>query len=665
MKRISYLILILVLFAATACNNYLKEEQYTNVGYTYLNTKVGMESAVTGVYQAMRWYCGTYNPLSLSPLPPPNSTTGGNMESYFCLTEYGTDFTWEGADGGNKDAFNKYLSSLNASQDVINKFWNNNYTAITRANTALMYMPNVTDMAADLKAQRTAELQFLRAYYYFDLVQHYGALPLVVQGNVTEITTEFKRAPVAQVYSQIISDLLAAYAVLPDVYQQTDRGRATKWAAGHLLAKVYLTRGSADLAERGGKATDMDSAAFYAVKVIDSGKFSMESNFSNVFEQNNQKVTKEIIWDVEYTKADANFNGAGTSGSDGGNQLHLYWVEQYDVKLGMIRDMPNGRPWKRIHISPMSIQNLWDRTNDSRLYKTFKWSYISNNATTALTNVWKDKYYYIDPVTNAEVKTDVIYTPPADLVGKPKFKVGDTAIYISSKYYGALSYYSTTNPKQTKLDDAKYRQMITDIAKARYLYIPVDKYDVNNFPTMLKWIDDQRADMNYQAGSRNFHRMRLAETYLIAGEAYGRKGDWTNALKYINEVRKRAGYAAGEQKPAQVYTVDGGANNTVSTVTNMQVTQADVVNPRYPSGGAFDKFVDWMLEERARELYGELNRWEDLVRTGTLVARVKLYNPDGAPNIKDYHKLRPIPQTYTDRLSPQPPVAEMQNPGYY
>ncbi|MCX6237650.1 MAG: RagB/SusD family nutrient uptake outer membrane protein [Bacteroidia bacterium] len=658
MKRISYLILVLVLFAATACNNYLKEEQYTNVGYTYLNTKVGMEAAVNGVYQAMRWYCGSYNQGD-------NTTAGGNMEAYYCLTEYGTDFTWEGADGGNKDAFNKYLSGLDPSQDVINKFWNNNYKGITRANTALMYMPNVTDMTADQKTQRSAELQFLRAYYYFDLVQHYGALPLIVQGNVTEITTEFKRAPVADVYKQIISDLAAAYAVLPDVYQQSDRGRATKWSAAHLLAKVYLTRNSSDAATRGGKATDLDSAAIYATQVINSGKFSLEANFANVFEQNNQKVSKEIIWDVEYTKSDANFNGAGTSGSDGGNQLHLYWVEQYDVKLGMIRDMPNGRPWKRIHISPVTIQKLWDRTTDSRLYKTFKWAYISNNATTAATNVWKAKYYYIDPVTNADVTTDVIYTTPTDLVGKPKFKVGDTAIYISSKYYGALSYYSTTNPKQTKLDDAKYRQMLTDIAKSRYLFIPVDKYDVNNFPTMLKWLDDQRQDMNYQAGSRNFHRMRLAETYLIAGEAYGRKGDWTNALKYINEVRKRAAYVDGESKPAQVYTIDGGTNNTTSTQSSMLVTAADVLVPKYPSGAGFDAFVDWMLEERARELYGELNRWEDLARTGTLVARAKLYNPDAVANIKDYHKLRPIPNTYTNRLLPQPPMSEMQNPGYY
>jgi len=227
-----------------------------------------------------------------------------------------------------------------------------------------------------------------------------------------------------------------------------------------------------------------------------------------------------------------------------------------------------------------------------------------------------------------------------------------------------LSYYSTTNAKQTKLNDAKYREMLTDIAKSRYLLIPADKYDVNNFPTLIKWLDDQRPDINFQAGSRNFHRMRLADTYLIAGEAYGRKGDWTNALKYINKVRERAAYASGEQKPKQVFTLDGGANVTTPTIASMQVTQADVVKPVLPSGAGFDPFVDWMLEERARELYGELNRWEDLARTGTLIARAKLYNPD-AVNIKDFHKLRPIPNTYTDRLSPQPPMAEMQNPGYY
>ncbi len=658
MKKFPYYILTtLVLLAASACENYLEEERYTDVGYDYLNTKVGIESAVNGVYQAMRWYCGSYNQSS-------NSTVGGNMEAYFVLTEYGTDFTWEGTDGSNKDPFNKYLSSLNPQQDVINKFWNNNFKAITRANTALMYLPTVPDMANDVKAQRIAELKFLRAFFYFDLVQHYGALPLVTEGNVSQVITDFTRTPVADIYKQIISDLKAAAAVLPDVFQQSQRGRATKWAATHLLAKVYLTRISADVSTRGGKTTDLDSAAIYAEQVINSGKFALEPNFANVFEQNNQKVTKEIIWDVEYTK-DPLFSGAGSSGSDGGNQLHLYWVTQYDVKPGMIRDIANGRPWKRLRPNPLIINNLWDRKNDSRFYKTFKWAYICNNATTAATNVWKDKYYYIDPVTNAEVKTDVIYQTPAELVGKPKFKVGDTAIYISPKYYGALTYYSSTNAKQTMLNATSYRQLLIDIAKSPYLYLPVDKYDTNNFPTMLKWLDNQRSDVNYQAGSRNFHRMRLAETYLIAAEAYGRKGDWTNALKNINIVRQRAAYLTGEQKPVEVYKIDGGQNNTNSTSANMIVTETDIKSPVLPSGPGFDPFVDWMLEERARELYGELNRWEDLARTGTLIVRAKLYNPEAKNNIQDYHKLRPIPSTYVDRLSPQKPVEQVQNPGYY
>jgi len=656
MKKIAkYIFTVLVILSVFACDSYLKEQRYTDVGYDYFTTKVGMESAVTGVYQAMRWYTGAYNQAG-------NSTVGGNMESYYCLTEYGTDMSWEGTDGGNKDAFNKYLSSLNSSQDVINKFWNNNYKGITRANTALMYLPKVTDMTDAQKAQRAAELKFMRAYYYFDLVQHFGALPLITEGNVSQVVTDFKRTPVADVYKAIISDLRAAYDVLPDVYQQSDRGRATKWSTGHLLAKVYLTRGSYDLATRGGKASDMDSAAYYSEAVINSGKFALENNFAMVFDQANQKVTKEIIWDVEYT-TDALFSGAGSTTSDGGNQLHLYWVTQYDVKPGMIRDVTNGRPWKRVRINPIMIQKLWDRTTDSRLYKTFKWTFYSNNPSTA--TKWAANYYYINPSTNAAT-SEVIYSPPANLVGTAKVKAGDSCFYLSSRYYGALSQYSTTNPKQTLLNDANYRKMLVDIAKAPYLLVPQDMYDTNNFPRMLKWLDTTRPDMNYQAGSRNFHRMRLAETYLIAAEAYGRKGDLATAVKYINIVRKRAAWNDGEAKAPQVYTIDGAPNNTINTQSDMMVTTATVVNPKLPSGVAdVTPFADWMLEERGRELFGELNRWEDLARTGTVVARAKLYNPDAAPNVKDYHKLRPLPNTYTDRVLPKPAIADIQNPGYY
>jgi len=656
MKNLIYISLIGTLLFVS-CEDFLKEEQHTNASLAYLKTSGGMESAVNGVYQATRYYAGTYDNTD-------NTSNSGSNGDWFALQELGTDFTWEGSDGGDKDSFNKYLAALNSGNGVIRRFWTNCYRGITRANTALTLMEDAIEGMSDaIKEQRVAELRFLRAFFYFDLVQHFGGVPIVTKGNLGEIITEFPRASVADVYKQIISDLRAAYTVLPDVWQQTQRGRATKWAVGHLLSKVYLTRGSYDVSNRGGKTTDLDSAVYYAQAVINSGKFQLESNYANVFEQNNQKESKEMIWAVQYTK-DPLFNGAGTSTTEGGNELHLYWVALYEDQPGMIRDIENGRPYRRLRINPNAFINLWDRQNDSRVYKTFKSALICNNAGTIPT--WQT-VYYVNPANNETDRNDVLYTPPADLMGKPKFRVGDTAVYYSPVYYGALSKKFNLSPSGASvlLDNAKYREMLTDIGKSPFLMIPIDRLNEVYFATMKKWMDNQRESMNYQGGSRNFHRMRLAETYLIAAEALGRQGKQDEALVYINTVRKRAAWADGEQKFQEVYKMFGGTNDTQSTASQMEVSWTDVTNPEFPSGTGFDAFVDWILEERSRELYGELMRWEDLVRTGTLVARCKLYNPEAAPAIKDYHVLRPIPNDHIDRLLPKPELKNYQNPGYY
>ena len=60
--------------------------------------------------------------------------------------------------------------------------------------------------------------------------------------------------------------------------------------------------------------------------------------------------------------------------------------------------------------------------------------------------------------------------------------------------------------------------------------------------------------------------------------------------------------------------------------------------------------LDFILDERARELGGEQQRWYDLKRTGKLLELVQKYNPDAKANIKDYHILRPIPQTQLDAV---------------
>lgn len=620
MKKImKYGLLSLLLAGSVSCESFLEEKVVSGVAYEFLETKVGMESAVNGVYTTMRWYVGG--------------------ERYYSFTEYGVDHVWEGADGGNKDAFNKYSNQMNSSFGLLHDFWENNFKGINRVNTALMFLPKVNDMTDEEKVKREGELRFMRAYFYFDLVQHFGRVPLLSAGNVSEIITDFKRAPIPDLYSFIISDLRRAYDVLPDVAMQSDKGRATKWAACHLLSKVYLTRGSAVKDQRGQKPSDIDSTAYYAEQLINSGKFSLEPDYSTTFDLTKQKTSPETIWGLEFT-TDVLFNGDG-------NKMHLYWVPTYENLAGLQRDLQQGRAWKRVRPTPYFQTTLYDHLNDSRMYKMFKWVYTANKASSI--PVWKDKYYYVDK--DGKTTGDLLYTTPAELVGKPKFEIGDTAACFIPKYYGAKDY------KGNVIDVAKDRQMQLDIAKCRYTLIPVDNNTNHFFPGLKKWLDPLRPDMNYEQGSRNFVRMRLAETYLIAAEAYGRKGDYAKAAEFINVVRKRAAYKEGEAKPNEWVTVDGGdiSNITSSTEKDLMVTASQI------STG----FIDFMLDERSRETFGEMNRWEDLVRTEKLLERVKKYNPDAASNIKEYHKLRPIPQKHIDRLSPKPTDEEAQNEGYY
>lgn len=75
-----------------------------------------------------------------------------------------------------------------------------------------------------------------------------------------------------------------------------------------------------------------------------------------------------------------------------------------------------------------------------------------------------------------------------------------------------------------------------------------------------------------------------------------------------------------------------------------------------------DITLDFILDERSRELAGEYSRWPDLAARGKLIDRVPTRNPDAA-NIQGIHRLRPIPQSQLDRIS-DPDKQKYQNDGY-
>lgn len=541
-----------------SCKRMLDEEIRSQVSDEYLSTPEGFEDGVRAAYSTLRTFHAN--------------------EMAMTLTVFGTDTYTMGSDGSYK-FINEYTSQFDPRVDFVANLWNHLYIGINTCNTVIDRAGDIEELTEEHRNARIGELMFLRAYYYFTLVQQFGAVHLTTTGT-TEVITEASRTPIAEIYQVIEEDLRAAIANLPDT--QTDYGRATKPAAEHLLARVLLTRASSDAAQD----SDYAEAATLAELVINNYNFRLLDDFASVFEQGSGERNEEVIWAVQYTR-NAITNGVNADADGTGNAAHRYFLMEYDILPGMNRNVRDGQPWKRFMPTNYTLNVLFeDRINDTRYKKSFQ-----------------DVFYCSRPGTYNVNNREVTY------------QLGDTAIWLPGYQL-----------------DPEVR------ASKNFLVIEPSNYTQRLYPTLTKFLDPERPDMNYEQGSRDFLAFRLAETCLIAAEAFMYSGNMDKAVEYINMVRARAAYNGLDESEDETHR------------------QAMLID-------ASQLTIDFILEERGRELLGEQLRWYDLVRTHQLVSRVQQHNPDGGNNIQEHHVLRPIPQDQIDRteggISSFP-----QNPGY-
>ncbi|MEY4524907.1 MAG: hypothetical protein RIR57_277, partial [Bacteroidota bacterium] len=413
------------------------------------------------------------------------------------MSEYGTDIYSAGADGSFK-GFHFYDSQLTSSVSILAELWDETYKGINTINAVIDRAPAVTGITDAVKATRVAEMKYLRAHYYFILVQQFGPLDLRLK-ETTGPTKAATRSSEQAVYKQIETDLKEAVAVLPAVKAAGDYGRATKPAAENLLAKVYLTRASSKFAE----ATDYANAATLCNSVIKNYGFSLLPDFASVFDQANQ-VNNEVIFSVQFT-SDPLTNGVA---DNQGNKLHLYFIFQYDTQSGMQRDVINGRPFKRLKPTSYLLNTVFsDRINDTRYKKTFKDTFYSNKPGTSNTSFDASK-----PTVT--------------------FKAGDTAIYIPG-----------------------FEMTLAERASKKYQVLVPSMYNYALFPPLTKFLDPLRPDMTYEFGSRDYIVHRLADTYLMLAEAQFKLGKQAEAVEAINMVRVRAA-AKGKEDAMKVTSVD-------------------------------------------------------------------------------------------------------------
>jgi len=178
----------------------------------------------------------------------------------------------------NQQFFNYTVTPLNSG---VESTWTTHYQEIYQVNAVLNGITNNASLSPTFQKQIAGEMEVIRAFYYFNLVNLYDGVPLVTQTDYNQ-TNRLPRAAPAAIYTQIVTDLTDAQKKLTASYPSAGRARPNIYAAISLLAKVNLYQGK------------WQSAYNEADSVIRSGNYSLESDLNHVFLDG----SNEAIWQL-------------------------------------------------------------------------------------------------------------------------------------------------------------------------------------------------------------------------------------------------------------------------------------------------------------------------------------------------------------------------------
>jgi hypothetical protein len=287
MKKIYFLFIIAFVILGSACNKQLNQIPISS-GTTATFYKIPSDfiQAVNAVYADLRGYPDRLQFLS--------EVRSDNI--------YGVSVTVR-----DWDPINDFSPGI-APNTYVEEAWNTDFNGVSRANVILDQLKkNGSNVgSASLATRLQAEAQYLRAFYYFDLIRYFGRLPVIDHPVTADESNTIKQSAVADVYKFIIADLQYAIANLPTSYAGVDIGRATKYAAEATLAQVYMARSGPTYNISGpGMASNEWSLALPLLQdIINSGQFAFNPNYASIFSYANQSPVptgnKEAVFDVLY-----------------------------------------------------------------------------------------------------------------------------------------------------------------------------------------------------------------------------------------------------------------------------------------------------------------------------------------------------------------------------
>lgn len=641
--------IIFIAFGITSCSDFLEEDNKTgSTADLEYATQSGIDGLVGSCYSFLRLW--------------------GGQAAGIAYGDSGTDMFYYGKDCGLKPLGNYSFTSETDETTVFDQYWEAFYCAVDVCNTALVYVPQNGVISNDKKNSYLGEVHFLRAYYYFLMVNIWGPIPYNSE-PIKSLSSEAFRVPEEEVYSKILEDIDKAQGYLSLNDNDKNTMRVSTVACKAFRSRVLLYAASW-IGERGITSSSAyvgknlyELAQKNAEEVISSGFASFYDNTSDLWFMDNEDLNKnkEAIFGIHYSKdvttksqcAPIRYStGAAYSKqmarggtSKGGSMAHLPFVGLWNNSGSDLSDVFT-RPTKiGTEVQGVVINDYYSRY--SRGFRNYLPTLYTLNLFTQYKNTdqryeasLRDHYDIAPGIVSNKyslMKDTAIYfinvdanTPEGTAAierGRDRYRVytrtgGDLPLYTSNNPATALPTFGIQTPISAIYKDNRYN---TEQMSGENVFVAVKKFEENSpgYST--------NALITPDISERDIMLIRLAEMYLIKAECQLKLNNNSGALATINELREKRAIP--------------GKNNSIS--------------------GPVD--INTILDERCLEFLGEQNRWFDLKRTRTLLERVEKYNAQASAGIKPIHYYRPIPMTQmqaVSNLSAVPGEGFWQNEGF-
>ena len=624
----------------TSCSDVLDEQPRSQFDPTFFTTKTGIEGGLTSLYAHLRYFYGN---------------------GYFLNSvETGTDeYTYaQSADGNFKDADLSGVGSMTPNNSIAGSIWG---TAFPNINTASGIIEN--GAAAGIDDALLAEAYFFRGFDYFLLVQTYGGVPLDLGAGELKFNTSTVRTSVRntvpEVYAAIFADLEKALADLPENPRMT--GTVTKNVARLYLAKAYLTYAwwlenpnniptYPECSRNAGEAQSYFKKAYDMAKqaIANPGPYGLQPTFYDV-NAAEQDRNKEIMLYADHDE-DEKYGNGGVGygwGSGGSPENFAYWMETWNytemtakaasgalinpVQREAVQGL--GRPWTRM--APVAdafmAGGVWEdevKAIDSRYDATFTLSYFTN------WNKAGGAEPYVIGANGMQVKPDEAY----------------------------FTWVAESEDSKINYTGADGKLGFGELPGRADFVVAVNHISRKKYPCNWK-IGIYRTDNAGGLGSkvnggspRPWNIAKFSEFYLVAAEAAVKLNMNADAVEMVNVLRERAG--------KQTYCVNARAPFAADHSAEMLAATPATIT------------IDYILDERSREFWGEGYRWYDLVRTQKWAERAGTYRIAGSGytdsvletfkrDIPADYYIRPIPQGQIDGMKMSDDEKKAyQNPAY-